>query len=162
MTKVAPNSNIRTTFLDMTATEDLHDLAQYQQALESRIEGAFEPETKVSRLRQLLNANNQTLMGDQLVWIETPTNPTLRLVDIQLVSEIAHRHDAIVVVDNTFLSPYYQRPLELGADIVRHLLLAFPAQAAMWLRQPAGYSFCDKIPEWALRVSTIIDQERCS
>ncbi|CAG8841518.1 17067_t:CDS:1, partial [Racocetra persica] len=55
-----------------------------------------------------------------IVWVETPTNPTLRLVDIQSVAEIAHNHGAILVVDNTFMSPYFQNPLELGADIVVH------------------------------------------
>ena len=54
------------------------------------------------------------------MWVETPTNPTLRLVDIQCVAEIAHSHGAILVVDNTFMSPYFQNPLELGADIVVH------------------------------------------
>ncbi|KAI9593505.1 Cys/Met metabolism PLP-dependent enzyme-domain-containing protein [Syncephalis fuscata] len=56
----------------------------------------------------------------KLVWIETPTNPTLRLADIAAVAEVAHRHNALVVVDNTFLSPYFQRPLSLGADLVVH------------------------------------------
>ena len=69
----------------------------------------------------------------QLVWIETPTNPTLRLVDIALVSEVAHRHNAIVVVDNTFLSPYYQRPLELGADIVTHSVTKYLNGHSEWV-----------------------------
>ncbi|KAI9294206.1 hypothetical protein K502DRAFT_324933 [Neoconidiobolus thromboides FSU 785] len=56
----------------------------------------------------------------KIVWIETPTNPTLRLVDIRAVAEIAHKNGAILVVDNTFLSPYFQNPLTLGADIVIH------------------------------------------
>jgi cystathionine beta-lyase/cystathionine gamma-synthase len=56
----------------------------------------------------------------RLVWIESPTNPLMKIVDIQGVSEIAHRHDALLVVDNTFATPYFQRPLALGADIVVH------------------------------------------
>ncbi len=56
----------------------------------------------------------------KLIWLETPTNPLLRLVDIQAVAEIAHRHNLLVVVDNTFSSPYFQQPLNLGADIVLH------------------------------------------
>jgi len=56
----------------------------------------------------------------KLVWLETPTNPTLKVVDIKKSAEIAHEHGAILVVDNTFLSPYFQNPLELGADIVVH------------------------------------------
>ncbi|NDK38356.1 cystathionine gamma-synthase [Pseudoxanthomonas gei] len=56
----------------------------------------------------------------KLVWIETPTNPMLKIVDIRAAVAVARRHGARVVVDNTFASPVLQRPLELGADIVMH------------------------------------------
>ncbi len=56
----------------------------------------------------------------RLVWIETPTNPMLRVVDIAAVAAFAHDHGALVVVDNTFATPYLQQPLALGADIVVH------------------------------------------
>jgi cystathionine gamma-lyase len=56
----------------------------------------------------------------KLVWIETPSNPTLRLVDIRAVATQAHEHGIMVVVDNTFMSPYVQNPLDHGADIVVH------------------------------------------
>jgi cystathionine gamma-lyase len=56
----------------------------------------------------------------KLVWIESPSNPTLRLVDIRAVATQAHEHGILVVVDNTFLSPYVQNPLDHGADIVVH------------------------------------------
>jgi cystathionine gamma-lyase len=56
----------------------------------------------------------------RLVWLETPTNPLLRIVDIAAVVHAAHAAGALVVVDNTFASPYFQRPLELGADMVVH------------------------------------------
>ncbi|NBW73198.1 MAG: cystathionine gamma-synthase [Microbacteriaceae bacterium] len=56
----------------------------------------------------------------KLVWIETPSNPMMTIFDIAKVSEIAHRHGAIAIVDNTFATPYLQRPLELGADVVMH------------------------------------------
>jgi cystathionine gamma-lyase len=56
----------------------------------------------------------------KLIWLETPTNPLLRLVDIRAVAEIAHRHNILLIVDNTFSSPYFQQPLHLGADIVLH------------------------------------------
>jgi len=65
------------------------------------VEAAFRPNTK-------------------LVWIETPTNPTLKLVDIAKISEVARKHGATSVVDNTFMSAYFQKPLSLGADIVMH------------------------------------------
>ena len=56
----------------------------------------------------------------RLVWLETPTNPLLNLVDIKAAAEAAHAVGALVVVDNTFATPYLQRPLELGADLVVH------------------------------------------
>ena len=55
-----------------------------------------------------------------LLWIETPTNPLLKICDIRALAEIAHARHALLVVDNTFLSPFFQRPLALGADIVVH------------------------------------------
>lgn len=56
----------------------------------------------------------------KMFWIETPTNPLLRVYDIQTLSDLAHGHDIDVAVDNTFASPYLQRPLDLGADLVLH------------------------------------------
>ncbi len=56
----------------------------------------------------------------RMLWLETPTNPLLNLVDIRALAEMAHQHKQIVVVDNTFASPYFQQPLHLGADIVVH------------------------------------------
>jgi len=56
----------------------------------------------------------------KLVWIETPANPLLQLVDVRVVAKIAHDHGAKLVADNTFPSPYFQRPLTQGADIVLH------------------------------------------
>ena len=56
----------------------------------------------------------------RLLWIETPSNPMLNIVDLQAVCQLAHTHGALVVVDNTFATPYLQRPFEFGADIVVH------------------------------------------
>jgi len=56
----------------------------------------------------------------RLLWVESPTNPLLKLVDIEAVSKLAHARQALLVVDNTFMSPYFQRPLSLGADIAVH------------------------------------------
>src|SRR3954447_337542 len=56
----------------------------------------------------------------RLVWVETPTNPLLNVVDIRAVADAAHAVGALVVVDNTFATPYLQQPLELGADVVVH------------------------------------------
>jgi cystathionine beta-lyase/cystathionine gamma-synthase len=56
----------------------------------------------------------------KLVWIETPTNPLLQILDIAALAEVSHKHGAKIAVDNTFASPYLQRPLTLGADLVVH------------------------------------------
>ncbi|MFZ3386747.1 MAG: cystathionine gamma-synthase [Candidatus Hydromicrobium sp.] len=56
----------------------------------------------------------------KLIWIETPTNPLLKIIDIKRLSAIAKRENIILAVDNTFASPYFQKPLTLGADIVVH------------------------------------------
>jgi cystathionine gamma-synthase len=63
----------------------------------------------------------------RLVWLETPTNPLLKVVDVAALSSIAHDAGARVVVDNTFATPYLQRPLELGADVVVHSVTKYLA-----------------------------------
>jgi cystathionine gamma-lyase len=60
-----------------------------------------------------------------MVWIETPTNPTLKVTDIAAVAAVAHDHGAMVAVDNTFATPALQRPLEHGADIVMHSITKY-------------------------------------
>ncbi|MBP5418533.1 MAG: PLP-dependent transferase [Bacteroidales bacterium] len=67
---------------------------------------------------QAENIENAITPLTKLIWIESPTNPLLKLADIRTIGVIARKHNLILVVDNTFLSPYFQRPLELGADIV--------------------------------------------
>ena len=61
----------------------------------------------------------------KMLFLETPANPTITLTDIKAASEIAHKHGLVVVVDNTFSSPYLQKPLDLGADVVLHSLTKF-------------------------------------
>lgn len=56
----------------------------------------------------------------KLIWVETPTNPMMNIIDIKAVSEIAKKHQILLAVDNTFATPYLQQPLDLGADIVMH------------------------------------------
>jgi methionine-gamma-lyase len=63
----------------------------------------------------------------KVVYVETPSNPTMQVTDIAKVAAIAHAHGCLVVVDNTFASPYLQRPLELGADVVLHSVTKFIA-----------------------------------
>jgi cystathionine beta-lyase/cystathionine gamma-synthase len=70
-------------------------------------------------------AFDQTAGEFALLWIETPTNPLMKVCDVAALAEAAHRRRALLVVDNTFMSPFFQRPLELGADIVVHSTTKF-------------------------------------
>jgi len=70
--------------------------------------------------REPHNVEEAARAETRMIFIETPTNPVMSLVDIQAVSEISRRRGIRLVVDNTFMSPFFQRPLELGADIVVH------------------------------------------
>ncbi len=68
----------------------------------------------VKAIEEKINANTK------LIWVETPTNPMMNIIDISAVSEIAKKHRVLLAVDNTFATPYLQQPLDLGADIVMH------------------------------------------
>lgn len=78
------------------------------------IEFSFVDLTDFESFRRAIRPNTK------MVWIETPTNPTLKMIDIKNISKEAHNRGFLSVVDNTFMSPFFQRPLELGADIVVH------------------------------------------
>ena len=78
------------------------------------VETSYVPAGSLTAYEKAIRPNTK------MMWLETPTNPLLRLVDIQAIAEIAHRRNLLVVVDNTFASPYFQQPLKLGADIVVH------------------------------------------
>lgn len=78
------------------------------------IEFSYIDLTKVENLEKAITSNTK------MIWLETPTNPTLKLVDIAAISKIAKAKGILVAVDNTFLSPYFQKPLLLGADLVVH------------------------------------------
>lgn len=70
--------------------------------------------TDLVKLEALINANTK------LIWVETPTNPLMIVVDIAAISKITKKHHILLAVDNTFATPYLQKPLDLGADIVMH------------------------------------------
>jgi methionine-gamma-lyase len=83
------------------------------------VESTFVDTSEITRVKQAMRADTK------MIFIETPTNPTMIITDLQQVAEIARRPGVILVVDNTFASPYLQRPLELGADLVVHSLTKF-------------------------------------
>jgi cystathionine gamma-lyase len=85
-----------------------------------QILGRYQIETSYVSAASVEDYEKAIRPNTKLIWLETPTNPLLRLVDIQAVAQIAHNHNILLVVDNTFCSPYFQQPLELGADIVLH------------------------------------------
>lgn len=79
----------------------------------------FVPMNEVANIEKKINRNTK------MVWSETPTNPMLNIVDIKKVSLITKKYNLIFVVDNTFATPYIQKPLDLGADIVMHSLTKY-------------------------------------
>jgi len=86
-----------------------------------RIASKFQLEITLIDLTNLDNLEKAIKPNTKMVWMETPTNPTLKLTDIRGVSDIVHKREGIImVVDNTFMSSYFQRPLALGADCVMH------------------------------------------
>lgn len=83
----------------------------------------FEPfgiEFSFVDMSDLANVEDAITDDTAMIWVETPTNPLMRLVDIEAVCDIADAHDIDVTVDNTFATPYLQQPLDLGADMVLH------------------------------------------
>ncbi|HEV2583329.1 MAG TPA: cystathionine gamma-synthase, partial [Ktedonobacteraceae bacterium] len=78
------------------------------------VAASYVPASDVAAYERAIQPNTR------MIWLESPTNPLLRLVDIEAIASLAHQHNLLVVVDNTFASPYFQQPLKLGADIVVH------------------------------------------
>ena len=73
----------------------------------------------IEKIASLINSNTK------MIWAETPTNPMLNIIDITALSKLSKSNDLLLVVDNTFATPYLQRPIELGADIVMHSLTKY-------------------------------------
>lgn len=83
------------------------------------VESSFVDATNVENVRKAIKPNTS------LIYLETPANPTIGITDIEAISKLAHEHNIPVCVDNTFCSPYLQKPLELGADVVLHSMTKF-------------------------------------
>ncbi len=88
--------------------------------LAAQVHGPAGLQVETARLSDTDAVRRAWPQGTGLVWVETPTNPWLRIVDIEALAEIAHERGALLVVDNTFATPALQQPLALGADIVVH------------------------------------------
>ena len=117
---MAAISAILGTFRPGTRTLAMNDVYGGTYRLFSKI---LEPQGysfEYADLSDLETVENALTRGPGVVWVETPTNPLLKIVDIAAIAERAHSVGAVVVVDNTFASPYLQQPLALGADIVVH------------------------------------------
>jgi methionine-gamma-lyase len=85
----------------------------------------YKVESSFVNTANLEEVENAFRSNTKLLFIETPANPTMDVSDIKACAEIAHRHGALLAVDNTFCSPYLQKPLDLGADIVMHSMTKF-------------------------------------
>jgi methionine-gamma-lyase len=83
------------------------------------VQASFVDTSVPERIREALRPETRML------YVESPSNPAMRVTDLAVVAEIAHAHGAVLVVDNTFASPYLQQPLELGADVVFHSVTKF-------------------------------------
>ncbi|MBC8374533.1 MAG: PLP-dependent transferase [FCB group bacterium] len=83
------------------------------------VESSFVDTSDLDLIRRSMKPNTKML------YIETPANPTIKLADIEACAEIAHEHGAVLVVDNTFMSPILQNPLDLGADVVLHSITKY-------------------------------------
>ncbi|HUM51929.1 MAG TPA: cystathionine gamma-synthase [Chitinophagales bacterium] len=86
----------------------------------TKVFGRFGLDFSFVDMTDLSNIENTITPKTKLIWVETPTNPMLNIVDIAAVCALAKKHNLLVCVDNTFASPYLQTPLDLGADIVVH------------------------------------------
>ncbi|MFZ4544650.1 MAG: cystathionine gamma-synthase [Saprospiraceae bacterium] len=102
---------------EIISTNDLYG-GSYRQMV--RVYGKFGIQSKFVDMTNPANVKKAITKKTKLIWIETPTNPMLNIVDIQAVCDIAKAKGIMTCVDNTFASPYLQNPLDLGADIVLH------------------------------------------
>lgn len=102
---------------ELLVAEDIYGgtyrlLEQYRNTYD--IKATYSEFNGSNKLEQLINPNTKA------IFIETPTNPLMQEIDIKQLAALAHKYNLLLIVDNTFLTPYFQRPLEFGADIVVH------------------------------------------
>jgi cystathionine beta-lyase len=119
------------TILKMLKTGDeviaCNDLYGGSYRLMRRVYENFGIKSHFVDMADLTNVENAINEHTKLLWIETPTNPMLKLVDIQMITQLARSKGIITCVDNTFATPYFQNPITLGADLVQHSVTKFIA-----------------------------------
>ncbi|MFK7950112.1 MAG: PLP-dependent aspartate aminotransferase family protein [Saprospiraceae bacterium] len=98
----------------------INDLYGGSYRLMRRIYEPFGIKSRFVDMNNLVDFEKEIRPETKLIWIETPTNPMLNIVDIEAICNIVKKHNIITCVDNTFASPYLQQPLDLGADLVLH------------------------------------------
>ncbi|KAJ9580196.1 hypothetical protein L9F63_004139 [Diploptera punctata] len=91
----------------------------------SKVAARMNIETTYIDATDLKNVEEAIKPNTKLMWVETPTNPLLKVIDIKKIAQIVHKHNILLAVDNTFLTSYFQRPLELGADIAVYSLTKY-------------------------------------
>jgi len=102
---------------ELIATEDIYG-GTYR--LLTQYGSIYDIKTTYTNFQDIEATEKLITNKTKAIFIETPTNPLMQQIDIKVYAELAHRHNLFLIVDNTFLTPYYQRPLEHGADIVIH------------------------------------------
>lgn len=98
----------------------INDLYGGTYRLFTKILGNFGLKFNFSGMQDSQKIADKITENTKMIWIETPTNPMMNIVDIEAIAKIAHEKNVLLVVDNTFASPYLQNPLDLGADLVMH------------------------------------------
>lgn len=98
----------------------VNDLYGGSYRLLTKVYAPFGIKSKFVDLSNAADLEKHISKSTKLIWVETPTNPMLNIVDIKAICAIAKKHNVLVCVDNTFASPYLQKPIDLGADIVLH------------------------------------------
>ena len=83
------------------------------------VESTYVDTSNVANVERAIRGNTK------MIYVETPSNPAMQITDLEAMAKLAHENDAVLVVDSTFASPYLQRPLELGADVVLHSVTKF-------------------------------------
>lgn len=102
---------------EVLSTNDLYG-GSYRQMMQVHARYGIKP--VFVNMEKPKNIEKKITKDTKMIWVETPTNPMLNIIDIKAICKIARKHNIMVVVDNTFASPYLQTPLDLGADVIMH------------------------------------------